>query len=498
MTGSGVQDGGSKVVKELSIEETNKIRLSLGLKPLKPAAAPATSTTAAPTNKTSNAQMPNEQTQAIQDSISKLKEKNKPMATATATTTSAGKSKGGKSYTSKHLSGIKVGNQLDSFDDGNEHILVLKDSDVLGDDEEELIDLRATEREKREKALQGNKKKSQYDKFDDNGQQSDILGHYDDKVEESGFIISSKSNTGFQDLNNNNKEDTREEVRKKMQYFSSHDLETETQLQANFYTKEELAKFKKPSADAGKKKKKMRKRGEDSLVLKELDATTSSDLGSRRSRQSTQDAEDEKDRILRETNYQKALDKASLESKLAYSADVYEEGDDEEFYKSLSSAKKAPIIEKNIVEKGMSSMSAALRLLIQKGELKPQERTKKKLLNFDDHEPIIQHKDEFGRIMNRKEAFVALSQTFHGKKSGKNKMEKRRRKYNEDLKQKHMSSTDTPLNMVKSLQTIQQSTQLPYLVLSGGNNSFISEQAPTNVQKSHQQATGRDTKKARK
>ncbi|EFA76321.1 SART-1 family protein [Heterostelium album PN500] len=635
-----MSDSTGKWREEISIEETNRIRASLGLKPLKVDNTPKESKqTAATATNTSNSN-----TNDIADTIKKLKQKREATSSVGKSIaeqlledgdnqdddistwvqrsrikqqqqqkdqqkqTTGGKSSDGRSkrkssgYSADDLAGIKVANQLQSFDDGGEHVLVLKDTDVLNDGDSELIDVRLAEKEKINQKLESSKKKSQYDKFDEYGKQLDILSHYDDDnaIKETGFIITNKSKTGVEDLTK--KEDMQEEIRNRLNSYSAFDLSTESTIQSSFYTNEEMAKFKKPTSKK-KKKKSMRSKNKDSDdidILQQLDATTSSDRGSRKSLQAKNEIEEENQRAKREANYQKAVDKASNIAKLTYSSDTFEEAEDEEFYKSLSNAKKAPLIQRNIAEKvkekenametnqddndlfispvsefvrGLktegvlanfkptyvkeeddyneenqpvkienqedvemqvdndqeeeeeeeeegsyiekkadyngngveknksnsatgedgsvilqdepmvsSSMSAALKLLIQKGELKPQEKSKRKLQSFDDYEPIIQHKDQFGRIMNRKEAFVAHSQIFHGKASGKNKQEKIQRKYNEEMKQKKMSSTDTPLGMMQSLQNYQEKTQQPFLVLSG---KFSQADAPSSIHKSN-------------
>lgn len=60
-----------------------------------------------------------------------------------------------------------------------------------------------------------------------------------------------------------------------------------------------------------------------------------------------------------------------------------------------------------------------------------------------------------------------LSHKFHGKGSGKNKTEKRMKKWNEELLMKHMSSSDTPLQTLERQREKQKQLGAAYLVLSG-------------------------------
>ncbi|KAG8180023.1 hypothetical protein JTE90_026627 [Oedothorax gibbosus] len=84
----------------------------------------------------------------------------------------------------------------------------------------------------------------------------------------------------------------------------------------------------------------------------------------------------------------------------------------------------------------------------------------------------LEYIDDSGRLLTSKEAFRYLSHKFHGKGPGKNKVDKRMKKLDQDQRLKQMSSTDTPLNTVKLLQLKQKETQSPFIVLSGGNKTL--------------------------
>ncbi|XP_003744357.2 U4/U6.U5 tri-snRNP-associated protein 1 [Galendromus occidentalis] len=82
--------------------------------------------------------------------------------------------------------------------------------------------------------------------------------------------------------------------------------------------------------------------------------------------------------------------------------------------------------------------------------------------------------DDSGRLLNQKEAFRYLSHKFHGKGSGKNKIDKRQKKIEQIKKLEQMSSSDTPLNTLKLLQEKQKQQQTPYIMLSGGAANTLS------------------------
>ncbi|XP_058057747.1 U4/U6.U5 tri-snRNP-associated protein 1 [Anopheles bellator] len=89
----------------------------------------------------------------------------------------------------------------------------------------------------------------------------------------------------------------------------------------------------------------------------------------------------------------------------------------------------------------------------------------------------LEYIDDNGHLLTPKEAFRYLSHKFHGKGPGKNKVEKRLKKSEQEGLMKKMSSTDTPLGTLNMLQAKQKETQSPYIVLSGTkqNTSIIKQ-----------------------
>lgn len=88
-------------------------------------------------------------------------------------------------YSSKDLAGVKVGHDMSALLDGDDQILTLKDSAVLGDDDEgdELENLSLREQEKLNERLNLKKKRPVYDPndIDDTGDHS-ILAQYDEEI----------------------------------------------------------------------------------------------------------------------------------------------------------------------------------------------------------------------------------------------------------------------------------------------------------------------------
>jgi U4/U6.U5 tri-snRNP-associated protein 1 len=88
-------------------------------------------------------------------------------------------------YTAKDLAGLKVGHEADAFEEGEEQVLTLKDTTIDENEEEgdelENLDLRA--REKLSEKLELKKKKPVYNPNDEDetGERS-ILKHYDEEI----------------------------------------------------------------------------------------------------------------------------------------------------------------------------------------------------------------------------------------------------------------------------------------------------------------------------
>jgi len=89
-------------------------------------------------------------------------------------------------YTARDLAGVKVGHEIDTFQEGEEQVLTLKDTTIEENEEEgdELENLDLRERERLHEKLELKKKKPVYNPndIDETGEKS-ILAHYDDEIE---------------------------------------------------------------------------------------------------------------------------------------------------------------------------------------------------------------------------------------------------------------------------------------------------------------------------
>ena len=100
--------------------------------------------------------------------------------------------------------------------------------------------------------------------------------------------------------------------------------------------------------------------------------------------------------------------------------------------------------------------------------------------DFDFSDIRLEYVDEKGRKLTPKEAFRQQSYIFHGKKPGKNKIEKRHKRYVEQLKSKTMSSIDTPLQSASKMKQQQEKLQSPFLVLDSKTNTLYASKRKKN------------------
>ncbi|KAF2024413.1 hypothetical protein EK21DRAFT_104671 [Setomelanomma holmii] len=86
-------------------------------------------------------------------------------------------------YTVADLAGVKVGHEVDQFDD-EDQILVLKDTAVDAEDDDELEALALRDEERQQEKLDSKKRKRVYDPndMDESGQKS-VLAQYDEEIE---------------------------------------------------------------------------------------------------------------------------------------------------------------------------------------------------------------------------------------------------------------------------------------------------------------------------
>ncbi|KAL5046823.1 hypothetical protein BDW71DRAFT_181222 [Aspergillus fruticulosus] len=154
-------------------------------------------------------------------------------------------------YTASDLAGIKVGHEIEDFGGGEDHVLTLKDTTIDENEEEgdelENIDLR--DREKAAEKLELKKRKPVYDPTEEN---TGILAQYDEEIEgkkRKRFTLDAKGSTLEE------QEARRQEVfEKRQRNVISLDFEAETPI--SDYIDVSEVKVKKPKKKKAKTTKK--------------------------------------------------------------------------------------------------------------------------------------------------------------------------------------------------------------------------------------------------
>ncbi|KAG8492805.1 hypothetical protein CXB51_010254 [Gossypium anomalum] len=256
------------------------------------------------------------------------------------------------------LGGVKVLHGLDKVMDGGAVVLTLKDQSILADgdlneDVDMLENIEIGEQKQRDEAYKAAKKKTGVydDKFnEDPGSEKKILPQYDDPVADEGVTLDERGRfTG-------EAEKKLEELRKRLLGVPTNnrveDLNNVGKISSDYYTQEEMLRFKKP-----KKKKALRKKEKLDIDALEAEAISAGlgagDLGSRNDsrRQAIKEEEARSEAEKRNTAYQAAFakaDEASKSLRLEQTLTVKPEedenqvfaDDEEDLYKSLEKARR--------------------------------------------------------------------------------------------------------------------------------------------------------------
>jgi U4/U6.U5 tri-snRNP-associated protein 1 len=179
-------------------------------------------------------------------------------------------------YTDKDLAGVKVGHEVDQFDD-EEQILILKDTAVDAEDDDELEAIELRDRERLQERLDLKKRKRAYDpnEMDEAGQKS-ILAQYDVEIEGKKGKAFTLDGTG------RTVEDVQAEAvgaTRPKKVAISLDILNEG-APANDYMDYSEVKMKKPKKKKSKKSKRERVDDEEDMVVEpaEEPATDNMDL----------------------------------------------------------------------------------------------------------------------------------------------------------------------------------------------------------------------------
>lgn len=187
-----------------------------------------------------------------------------------------------EAYTSRDLKGLKVQHKVESFTEGKSVILTLQDKGVLDEEEDELVNVEIVDKEKAEKNVELKKKKPDYKPYEEEESVDDmvtfkprsILSKYDEEIEGEKKKSFRLKTGGFADGERERElQAMREALRNQAQSLEMPALA----IASEYYTPQELVGFKKTKCRV----KKIRKKEKLTPANKLPDDTRSSDFGSR-------------------------------------------------------------------------------------------------------------------------------------------------------------------------------------------------------------------------
>lgn len=198
-------------------------------------------------------------------------------------------------YSSRDLKGLTVQHKIESFNEGETVILTLQDKGVLVEEDDVLVNVGLVDKEKAEKNVELKKKKPDYKPYEEEESVDDmvilkprgVLAKYDEEIDgekKKSFRLS----TGGLAAGEHERElqAIRETLRNQAQSLDMPSLILATE----YYTPQEMVGFKKTK----RRIKKIRKR--EKPIPEELDDTRNTDFGSRsrgRGRRQEDDADQE-------------------------------------------------------------------------------------------------------------------------------------------------------------------------------------------------------------
>uniref|UniRef100_A0A8C6T3F6 Spliceosome associated factor 1, recruiter of U4/U6.U5 tri-snRNP n=1 Tax=Neogobius melanostomus TaxID=47308 RepID=A0A8C6T3F6_9GOBI len=186
-----------------------------------------------------------------------------------------------ETYSARDLRGLKVQHKTESFSEGQTVILTLQDKGVLDEEEDTLVNVGLIDREKAEKNVELKKKKPDYKPYEEEENIDDmitfkshsVLSKYDEEIEGEKKKSFRLGTLGFADGERERElQAMKETLRSQAQSLEMPSLS----LASEYYTEQEMVGFKKTKRRVRKIRKKER-------AVSDLlpDDTRSSDFGSR-------------------------------------------------------------------------------------------------------------------------------------------------------------------------------------------------------------------------
>ncbi|KAL4659992.1 U4/U6.U5 tri-snRNP-associated protein 1 [Arapaima gigas] len=183
-------------------------------------------------------------------------------------------------YSAKDLKGLTVQHKIESFKEGETVILTLEDKGVLDDKDDVLVNVGLVDREKAEKNVELKKKKPEYKPYEEESvddmvmlKPRSVLSKYDEEIEgekKKGFRLSEGG------CAEGERERELQAIRETL-HSQAQSLELPAlTLASEYYTPQEMVSFKKT-----KRRVKVRKKDKPVKAEDLVDDTRSSDFGSR-------------------------------------------------------------------------------------------------------------------------------------------------------------------------------------------------------------------------
>ncbi|TKS68423.1 U4/U6.U5 tri-snRNP-associated protein 1 SNU66 -like protein [Collichthys lucidus] len=228
-----------------------------------------------------------------------------------------------EAYTAQDLKGLKVQHKVDSFSEGQTVILTLEDKGVLEEEEDVLVNVGLVDKEKAEKNVELKKKKPDYKPYEEEESVDDmitfkshsVLSKYDEEIEGEKKKSFRLNTGGFADGERERElQAMRETLRNQAQSLEMPALA----IASEYYTLQEMVGFKKTKRRVKKIRKKEKQTAADILP----DDTRSTDFGSRTRGRGRHQVEEEGEGVKEEEEEQQQQESRLLHNIPQMSDDI--------------------------------------------------------------------------------------------------------------------------------------------------------------------------------
>lgn len=271
-----------------------------------------------------------------------------------------------EAYTARDLKGLKVQHKVESFTEGQSAILTIQDKGVLEEEEDVLINVEMVDKEKAEKNVELKKKKPDYKPYEEEESVDDmvtfkprsVLSKYDEEIEgekKKSFRLNTGGFAGGE--RERELQAMRETLRNQAQSLEMPALT----IASEYYTPQEMVGFKKTKRRVKKIRKKEKQTVADELLL---DDTRTSDFGSRTRGRGRRQADDDGEEVKEVVRLPDEVPQMSDDIRMA-EMDISDDDDDDDF-----TPPEPAVIEEDEAEQELQKQLEKQRKLKQKQLLK--------------------------------------------------------------------------------------------------------------------------------